>query len=128
MIRKFAMFAAACMMSAHLCGCVALVAGAAGGIGTATWLSGKLSQEVNASFSRSLEGTKSALNSLHLKVTKETVKEDVAQILSNYSDGRMIWIDIHHVSDTISRVEIRVGAGGDKAAAHRNMDAILRHL
>ncbi len=109
-------------------GCVAILAGAAGGVGTATWLSGKLSREVNASFERTLEATKSALKSLRLGVRKETKKEDVAQVMSNYTDGRTIWIDIHKVSESISRVEIRVGAAGDKEVARKILNRIIAKI
>jgi len=112
----------------NIYGCVALLAGAAGGAGTAAWLSGKLSQEFNVSLQRSLNATKSALKSLKLNVAKETIKENVAQVMSNYSDGRTIWIDIHPISKAASRIEVRVGATGDKEAAHKILDRIKRYL
>ena len=112
----------------NMCGCVALLAGAAGGAGTAAWLSGKLSQEVNASFDKTLKAAKSALRSFKLKVTKETIEEKVAQVMSNYTDGRTIWIDIHRVSESTSRVEVRVGATGDKDIARKILDRIIRYL
>ena len=113
----------------NISGCIALLAGAAaGGIGAATWLSGKLSQEVNGSFEESLNAAKSALKALELNIVKETVKDDVAQLMSNYTDGRAIWIDIHRVSSLVSRIEIRVGAAGDKDAARKIMNKILSYL
>lgn len=113
----------------NISGCIALLAGAAaGGIGAATWLSGKLSQEVNGSFDKSLDAVKSALKSLKLNIEKETIKEDVAQVMSNYTDGRSIWIDIHRVSLSTSRVEIRVGAAGDKEAARKILNKIISYL
>ena len=112
----------------NVCGCAALLVGAAGSIGTATWLTGKLTQEVNAPFEKTLNAAKSALNSLGLKVEKETVKDDVAQVMSNYSDGRTIWIDIHRISELNSRIEVRVGAVGDKEAARKILSRILRYL
>ena len=113
----------------NISGCIALLAGAAaGGIGAATWLSGKLSQEVNGSFEESLNAAKSALKALKLNIVKETVKDDVAQLMSNYTDGRAIWIDIHRVSLLVSRIEIRVGAAGDKDAARKIMNKILSYL
>ena len=112
----------------NMCGCIAILAGAAAGTGTAAWLSGKLSQEVNASFEASLKATKSALRSLKLNVTKETVKEDLAQVMGNYADGKIIWIDISRVSRITSRIEVRVGVAGDKEAAHKILDRIRRYL
>lgn len=77
---------------------------------------------------RCLKATKSALQSLKLKVTKETVEEKIVQVMSNYTDGRTIWIDIHRISETASRIEIRVGAAGDKEAARKILDRIIRYL
>ncbi len=101
---------------------------AAGGIGAATWLSGKLSQEVNGSFDKSLNAAKSALKSLKLNIVKETIKDDVSQVMSNYTGGRTIWIDIHRISLSTSRVEIRVGVAGDKEAARKIMNKIMSYL
>ena len=77
----------------NLYGCFLLLAGAAGGTGTAVWLSGKLTQEVNAPYDTAIKAAKSALKSLRLEVTKETKEEAVAQVMSKYNDGRTIWID-----------------------------------
>ena len=116
------------LLAMGLSGCVALLAGTAGGVGTATWLSGKLSQEVKASFDRSIEGTKSALKSLRLEVTKQVKEDAVAQIKSKYSDGREIWIDVHKLTDSSCRIEVRVGIAGDKEAARKILDRILRYI
>lgn len=128
MFRRVIVLFFAVLWLMNVCGCVALLAGTAGGAGTVAWLSGKLSQEVSVSFDRTLKATKSALKSLKLKVTKETVEEKVAQVMSNYTDGRTIWIDIHRVSESASRIEVRVGATGDKEAARKILDRITRYL
>lgn len=128
MFRKLAGVLFSVFLLVNMSGCVALLAGAAGGAGTAVWLSGKLTQEVNAPFQRSLNATKTALKSLRLKITKETTKEDVAQVMSNYTDGRTIWIDIRRISDLRSRIEVRVGAVGDKEAALKILTRIMKYL
>ena len=128
MIRKLIGLVFSFILLMNMCGCIAILAGAAAGTGTAAWLSGKLSQEVNASFEASLKATKSALKSLKLNVTKETAKEDLAQVMSNYADGKTIWIDINRVSKVTSRIEVRVGVTGDKEAAHKVLDRIRRYL
>jgi len=128
MAKKLSTLVFAVFLLTNIYGCIALLAGAAGGVGTANWLSGKLSQEVNGSFEKSVKAAKSALNSLKLEVTKETLKDNVAQVMGNYTDGRTIWIDIHRVSEKTSRVEVRVGATGDKEAARKILDKIIRYL
>lgn len=111
-------------------GCVALVAGGAGGAGTAVWLSGKLTQEVNSPFEKTISAAKSALASLKLEVTKETVEENVAQIMGKYTDGRIIWIDIHRITEESSKIGVRVGAlpSSDKKAADRILKRIQTYL
>lgn len=128
MVRKLMILICSGLLLINTCGCVALLAGAAAGAGTATWLSGKLTQEVNAPFDRSLQAARSALKSLKLKVRKETVKENVAQVMSNYSDGKTVWIDIRRVTQSTSKIEVRVGATGDQEAASKILKQITKYL
>ncbi len=129
MVKKIVLAVFTGFILLNLCGCFVLLGGAAGGAGTAAWLSGKLTQEVNAPYDNTIRAAKLALKSLRLEMTKETREETTDQIMSKYSDGRTIWIDIHKVSETSSKVEIRVGGvTSDKAAASRIMDRIMRYL
>ena len=109
-------------------GCVAIMAGTAGGAGTAVWLSGKLTQEVHASREKAVKAARSALKSLKLEITKETKTEEVTQIKSNYTDGREIWIDIRPMTESSTKIEVRVGAIGDKAAADKILKKIASYL
>lgn len=110
-------------------GCVAVLAGAAGGAGAVAWLSGKLTREVNASLKKTAQAARDALKSLRLKAAKETLREDVVQIIGDYTDGRTFWVDIHRITDTSSKLEVRVGAvTSDKAAADKILKRILRYL
>jgi hypothetical protein len=128
MLRKFGIFLGCAFLLLNLSGCFALFAGAAGGAGTAVWLSGKLAQEANLSMQRCQEAAKHALTSLKLDIVKETVKEDIVQLISRYTDGRTIWVDVHRVTDKSSRIEVRVGAAGDKEAARKIMERISKYL
>ncbi|MDD5432483.1 MAG: DUF3568 family protein [Candidatus Omnitrophica bacterium] len=128
MFKNFVVLIIAVFMLMNICGCVAVVAGAAGGAGTSTWLSGKLSQEVNASYDRAIDGCKRALESMKLRITKETRKDEITQIKSNYTDGKTIWIDVRRISDRASRVEVRVGMISDKAATEKVLNQILKYL
>ena len=128
MIKNIIIFIVIALFSLSISGCVALLAGAAGGAGTAVWLSGKLTQEVNVSSQRSLKACKSALDSLDLLITKETQKEEIIQIISKYRDGKTIWIDIRPITLKTSRIEVRVGAVADEAAAQEIMERILKYI
>lgn len=128
MFKKIAVLVFSVFLLVSTSGCVALLAGTAGGAGTATWLSGKLTQEVNASFENSLKATRAALKALKMDIEKETVKDNIAQFISNYTDGRQVWIDIRRISQSISKIEVRVGMKGDKEAARKILDKIVKFL
>ena len=116
------------MLLFNIYGCAVVVAGAVGSAGTAAWLSGKITQQVNASSGESLKAARAALKDLKLHITKETKAEDVIQIKSNYTDDRTIWIDIKTTSHSTTQIEVRVGAVSDKEAAKTVLDKILSRL
>jgi alkylated DNA nucleotide flippase Atl1 len=128
MFRGLAALIISGLLLINIYGCVALLAGAAGGAGTAAWLSGKLSQDVNAPFERTVKAAGTALESFKFHIEKETVKDNVAQLISRYGDGREIWIDVRRITDSSSKIEVRVGATGDKKAAQRILDRINHYL
>jgi len=111
-----------------LSGCVALVAGTAGGAGTALWLEGKISEEVNAPLNKVVKAVTAAMRDMRLEVTKTTVKEEVAQIKGKYTDGRIIWIDVKRLSDRSSQIEIRVGMRGDKDVSTKILNRIKNYI
>jgi len=109
-------------------GCGLLIAGAAGGAGTAFWLSGKLVDEVNASYERAIKATEDALASLKMDVLKKTYSEEVTQIRSEYSDGSKVWIDVRPLTTKTSKLEIRVGATGDEISSKAILERIKRYI
>ena len=114
----------------NICGCVPLLVagGVAGGAGTQTWLSGKLVQDVNTPFENTIQAAKSALESLGLSITSEIKKINVAQIKSKYINQETIWIDIHRISQSVSRIAVRVGAMPDQEAAVEILNKIKEYL
>lgn len=129
MLKKITIIIFTGFLLLNLYGCWFLIGGAAGGAGTSVWLSGKLTQQVNASYEASINSVKSGLRSLKLEVTKETKEETVDQIMSKYTDGRTIWVDVHKITANSSKIEVRVGAmGSDKAAATEIMNRIKSYL
>ncbi len=128
MLRQISVIVLSAFLAINLCGCAAVLAGAAGGVGTAAWLSGKLSSEIDAPYEQTIEASKNALDSLDMRVEKETRSDAVAQIISEYSDGSKVWIDIRPVTKKSVRIEIRVGARGDKAASDKILERIKKYL
>ena len=111
----------------HMYGCALLVAGAVGGVGTAVWLSDKLVQDVNAPFERSIKAAKAAFAKLNMSITKETSDDNVSQLISEYY-GKKVWVDVHKVSSSASRIEVRVGLTGDEQAAREILNKILLNI
>jgi len=129
MFKKITVFIFSVFLLSNIYGCFALFAGAAAGAGTAVWLSDKLTQEFPAPYDRTINATKTALRSLKLKVTKETRKDDVAQIRSKYTDGKDIWIDINKITENSTKVSVRVGAvNSDKEASDKILKRIQSYL
>ena len=128
MFKKTITFITLIGLSITLCGCVALLAGAVGGAGTAAWLSGKLVQEFNVPSERAIRATHNALESLKLPITKETTTSDVTQIISRYTDGKTIWIDIRSTTQAACRIEIRVGATGTKEIERKILTKISAYF
>jgi len=126
MLKKFIYGLSALALLVSSAGCVFLIFGAMGAIGTATWLDGKISQDYNVPFDRMIESAKQGLASMKMDVSKETRKDTVCQLISSYFDGRMVWVDIRKISEKLSQVQVRVGALGDQHEA-RKVLARIRH-
>ena len=125
MFKRLGSFCACIILLLNLYGCVALLAGAAGGAGTAVWLSGKLTQTFEAPYEKTVRATKTALEFLKLNITKEVKEDQVTQYRGEYSDGKDFWVDVHRISDRATRVEVRVGAlDSDKEAASQILNKI----
>ena len=127
MVKRIIVMALLASLSVTTGGCLALVAAGSAG-GTAAWLSGKLTQEVDASVEEVFAASKKALTSLNLTITGQTLKDDVSQVMGLDVDQQTIWVDAHKISEMRSRIEVRVGAISDKETARKILDRILRYL
>jgi len=113
----------------NIYGCFALFAGAAGGAGTAAWLSGKLTQQFDAPYERTINAAKKSLAALKLNLDKETKDKEVTQLRSESLDGKEIWVDIRPVSEKATKVEVRVGVvSPDKETAEKILKKIERYI
>ena len=132
MLRKISACIVGCLLLVNIYGCVALLTGAvAGGAGTAVWLSGKLTQYVNASLEQVEKAVKDSLPGHALKIVARENAAGTAllQIRSRYSGGEKIAIDIHRISALRSRIEVRVGrVVSDKVAAEKILKGITERL
>lgn len=129
MVKRLLAGAMSVFLLLSITGCVAMLAAGAGGGGTAYWLSNKLVQRVESPYERTIEAAESALMAMNLEVKKKTVEKKVAQLKSEYTDGKEIWVDVRRLTDTSSRIEVRVGGvSSDKEAANKILNAIVSRL
>jgi hypothetical protein len=130
MIKRIIVFVFSGWLLLNLYGCFALIAGtAAGGAGTAVWLTDKLTQQFNAPYDLTIKAAENALKSLRLELTKESRAIRITQLRSKYTDGREIWIDIRKITENSTKVEVRVGViNSDKAAASEILKRIQDYL
>jgi len=128
MVRKISCFLLCAAMGIYFCGCAAVVVGAAAGVGTAYWLGSKMTQDVNVPVARASRAAKYGLQSLRLPINREMTSAETAQYISQYPDGRTVWVDVKKTTDAASRIEVRVGTTNDKEATTKILDAIKKHL
>ncbi|MDD5108992.1 MAG: DUF3568 family protein [Candidatus Omnitrophica bacterium] len=129
MFKKIGVFIFSGLLLLNLCGCFLLVAGAVGGVGTAVWLSGKLTQQFNAPYDRTIKATELALRSFDFEIAKQAKETNVTTFRSHYTDGKEIWVDVRKITDTSTKVEVRVGGvSADKEACTKILDRIKSYL
>lgn len=88
------------------------------------WIDGKISQGLDAGFSRVVQSAIRALKALELNVTKTEITKDTALIIGEYLDSRTIWIDLRRISERSTQLGIRVSMQGDKEASLRILEKI----
>ena len=89
----------------------------------------KVKQDFDLPYTRLLEATKEALNSLQIGFDKEGLEGDTVKISARYADGSTVHIVILRTSNTESSIEIRVGTSeAGKKAAQDILTAIKRSL
>lgn len=126
MVKKSVSFLFIFSLAVSLVGCIPVVLVAAGGAGTAAWLSQKVVQDVPASVKKVSDAAEYALDSMKCDMTKRIQQKESTQITAAYPDGKTIWIDIRRMGETLSSVEVRVGALSDKDAARKIMYEIAK--
>lgn len=110
------------------CAVVLLGAGAGAGVAGATYVMGKLEDEVNAPVSKLQRATVAALKALELPVNKERGDKLAAELESETADQKKIWISITSLTSSRSKILIRVGLMGDEARSRQILQTIHSRL
>lgn len=109
-------------------GCVALVAGAAGGAAGVTYAKGKLTDRVDAPIAQVHAATIMALEGRGLQIHNDELHGASAKVRSETADDKRIWIDIESITPNSSKITIRVGARGNHPRQVTILDAIKANL
>jgi hypothetical protein len=110
------------------CAVLLLGAGAGAGVAGATYVMGKLEDEVNVPVPKAHRATVAALKSLALPIDKERGDKLAAEVESETADQKKIWISITSLTSSRSKVVIRVGLMGDELRSRQILQAIHSRL
>ncbi len=118
-------------LAVQISGCAEAVlvgVGAAGGAGAVLWTKGRMKEEFDISFSKVHTATLAALKDLDLPIKGDKKKGLKAKIESQFPDGKFVWIGIRAVTESSSKITVRVGVFGDKSRSQKIFEAIHRRL
>ena len=110
------------------CAVVLLGAGAGAGAAGATYVLGKLEDEINAPVPQVQRASVASLKSLDLPVNKERGDKLSAELESETADHKKIWISINSLGPSRSKLVIRVGLLGDEVRSRQILEAIHKRL
>ena len=116
------------LATASGCAAVLLGAGAGAGVAGTTYVMGKLEDEVDKPVTQVHRAAVAGLKSLDLPVDKDRGDKLSAEIESKTADEKKIWISIHSLSKTRSKIAIRVGLIGDEVRSRRILSAIRQRV
>ena len=118
-------------LAIQISGCAEAVlvgVGAAGGAGAVLWAKGKMEESLDTPFSEAHTATLAALEDLELPIKKEKRGGLKTQIESQFPDGKYVWIGVRAVTESSSRITVRVGVFGDKSGSQKIFEAIHQRL
>jgi hypothetical protein len=109
-------------------GCVAVVAGAAAGAGTVAYLRGELEASLERNLDTVVRSTSSSLEQLQFVKISEKKDALAAEVIARTARDQKINVSMEKISDTLTRVKIRVGMFGDEAVSRALLDKIKANL
>ncbi len=101
MLKKLVMLILTGFMAINLCGCIAVMAGLAE--------SAKAKQTLNVPYSEAIDIVSGALKTSGIEFEEAVIEKNIAEVKGKYTDDRTVRIFISKVSDSESRISVRVG-------------------
>lgn len=108
-------------------GCLLVAAGAAGA-GTVAYVRGELDASLAGSYDSVVKAANRALDDLQFKKINETKDAIKTVLVARTADDKKVRIEITKVSDTLTKVEIRVGVFGNENLSRTILDKIQKNL
>ena len=112
------------IMSMTLCGCVALLAGAAG---TALWQAGKVISEETVSMSKAVSATERVFKAKKITLIEKVSKNKVTQLRGKNQANKRVAVDVFLKGPRNVRIEIRIGIG-EETLARELLEDIKKRL
>ena len=118
------------LLSLFFSGCVpvALVAGAAAGIGGYKYFEGALTVVYNASFKNTWKASLEALESMKLKIEDQDHGLSSGKIKTRRADDTIISVSMKYLNSDQTEVTIKVGLFGDEKESNNIKDKIAEVL
>ena len=117
-------------LAIQISGCTgaALLAGGAAGAASVVYVKGKLHEQFSAPLNKVHEATLASLKEFELPVKEDKKDKLTAKVRSQLADGDLVWIDMHSLAESSTRITIRVGIFGDESRSRRLLERIRSHL
>ncbi|HEY0967523.1 MAG TPA: DUF3568 family protein [Opitutaceae bacterium] len=108
-------------------GCLVVAAGAAGA-GTVAYIRGELESSVNGRYETVVSAANEAIGDLKFARISENQDALTALLIARTADDKKIEVKVTKVTDTVSKVQIRVGIFGDETISRTILDTIKGNL
>ncbi|MBI5383153.1 MAG: DUF3568 family protein [Verrucomicrobia bacterium] len=110
------------------CLAVAVAGGAAAGAGAVVYVKGELQSNLEAPLAKCTTAANQAVTNLKLKKIGEENDGTSAKIKARNAKDQAVTISLKKLTDSATRISIRVGTWGDKAASQQILDEVKKGL
>ncbi len=108
-------------------GCLVAAAGAAGA-GTVAYIRGELSSTLDAPYENAVRAANRGIQQLEFAKISENKDALTAIIISRTADDKKIEVKVTKITDSTTRIQIRVGVFGHEALSLTVLDKIKENL
>lgn len=108
-------------------GCLAVAAGAAGA-GTVAYIRGELNASIDGSQASVSKAARGAIEDLKFVRISETSDALVTILIARTADDTRVDVRVERVTDTLSKVRVRVGVFGDERVSQLFLERLKAQL